>query len=229
MGVLADKERLEKQKKADCDDRLPTRLGPRITWPFLSQTAKARRSASSSDPIAKCSALAPLPRSSAFTDTPKPPHPTVSSPSVPQRDERLAIVEKLKIGLETTSHLSTIHIAARYGELEACDESQGSNNAYTAEVIQRIGFDPTDKAGHRRHKDSGMKQKLEELALIQALKEVMLGPRPDERIRSGVNVPAAKVKPVIGPVDLDSHMPASVSLLKLKPPEWNVRIVDLDG
>lgn len=84
-------------------------------------------------------------------------------------------------------------------------------NAYSAQIIKQLGFDPTMKPGQKRAEDLIVLQKvwsfgflrrvspdlnilnfkLEVLTAVQSSrKEIELGPRPGQRIRSGVVVPA---------------------------------------
>ncbi|KAJ7699372.1 hypothetical protein B0H17DRAFT_1167798 [Mycena rosella] len=112
-------------------------------------------------------------------------------------------------------------------------------NAYSAEVVKQLGFDPTVKAGHRRYEDSVMKKKLADLASVQSSrKTIALGPPPGDKVRSGVVAPGAalKSKPKAKPKrpfdlthmhsDDDDDMPAAISLPKAAPPEE--KMVDLD-
>ncbi|KAJ7080013.1 hypothetical protein B0H15DRAFT_940675 [Mycena belliarum] len=116
-------------------------------------------------------------------------------------------------------------------------------NAYTPEMLKNLGFDPTLKSGHPRHGDSVGRKKSEDLAALLAsrnLKTITLGPRPGEKIRSGVMVPASALQPKPGtkpkrPSELaplqdgsDDEMPAAISVSKLGPQEGNVEMVDLD-
>ncbi|KAJ7456966.1 hypothetical protein FB451DRAFT_1407015 [Mycena latifolia] len=114
-------------------------------------------------------------------------------------------------------------------------------NAYSAGVMKHLGFDPTLKAGHRRCEDSVMKKKLEDLAAVQASrKTIALGPRPGDKIRSGVVAPVSASKSNLKqkpkrPFDLtrlhddsDDDMPAAISLPKPEKPEENEKMVDLD-
>ncbi|KAJ7756294.1 hypothetical protein B0H16DRAFT_1417311 [Mycena metata] len=101
-------------------------------------------------------------------------------------------------------------------------------SAFSAQAIKQLGFDPTLKAGFRRHEDSDIKKKLAELDLIQSSrKEIVLTLKPGEKIRS---VRAPDPKPDSKPKkpfdlmhlhdldsDSDSDMPASVSLSKPQP------------
>ncbi|KAJ7452095.1 hypothetical protein B0H11DRAFT_1876737 [Mycena galericulata] len=106
-----------------------------------------------------------------------------------------------------------------------------TKNAYSAEVMKQLGFDPTLKAGQHRCEDSATKKKLEDLALLQASrKKIVLGPRPGDKIRSGVIAPAPKPKKK--PVDLahlhddsDDDMQLSVLPTSVQPEE---PMVDLD-
>ncbi|KAJ7042899.1 hypothetical protein C8F04DRAFT_56377 [Mycena alexandri] len=123
-----------------------------------------------------------------------------------------------------------------------------TKSAFSAQAIQQLGFDPTLKAGFRRHEDSDIKKKLAELDLIQSSrKEIVLTLKPGEKIRS-VRAPNPNPTPKPKkPFDLmhmdsdsDSDMPASVSLAKPKPKSkptlpktdlpsaLEVKMVDLD-
>ncbi|KAJ7146150.1 hypothetical protein C8R44DRAFT_836988 [Mycena epipterygia] len=109
-----------------------------------------------------------------------------------------------------------------------------TKNAYSAQVMKQLGFDPTLKGGHRRHEDSVTKKKLEDLALVQASrKTIALGPRRGEKVRSGVIAPGSKPKPKpTKPFDLTHHhdfdsdddMPASVSLSKSARPKGAAKV-----
>ncbi|KAJ7161007.1 hypothetical protein C8R46DRAFT_1106205 [Mycena filopes] len=101
-----------------------------------------------------------------------------------------------------------------------------TRGAFSAEVIKKLGFDPSFKPGQRRHEDSEIKKKMEELDLIQSSrKAIVLGLKGGPRIRS---VSAPKPKPKAKKTD----MPASVSLSKPLPvvaaPVPEERMVDLD-
>ncbi|KAG6909164.1 hypothetical protein DXG01_001791 [Tephrocybe rancida] len=69
-----------------------------------------------------------------------------------------------------------------------------AKNAYTAEVIKNIGFDPIVMAGQRRGAgDLDVQKKLRSLEAVQSSrKDIALGPRPGQRVRSNVVVPAPK-------------------------------------
>ncbi|KAG6866330.1 hypothetical protein C0991_005797 [Blastosporella zonata] len=70
-----------------------------------------------------------------------------------------------------------------------------ARNAYTAEVIKNLGFDPIAMAGQRRGPgDLDVQKKLRSLEALQSSrKDIALGPRPGQRIRSGVVAPAKGV------------------------------------
>jgi minichromosome maintenance protein 10 len=69
-------------------------------------------------------------------------------------------------------------------------------NAYSAQIVKQLGFDPTMKPGQKRADDMAVKKKLETLTALQsARKDVELGPRPGQRIRSGVSVPSNRCEP----------------------------------
>ncbi|KAF5376070.1 hypothetical protein D9615_007682 [Tricholomella constricta] len=81
-----------------------------------------------------------------------------------------------------------------------------TKNAYSAEVIKQLGFDPIAMAGQRRGTgDSDMQKKLRSLEMLQSSrKEIVLCPRPGQRIRSGVVAPVSKnPKPSLRDVNLD--------------------------
>ncbi|KAJ6554521.1 hypothetical protein B0H19DRAFT_1029700 [Mycena capillaripes] len=109
--------------------------------------------------------------------------------------------------------------------------------AFSAEVLKNLGFDPTIKPGQRRQEGSAIKKKLEDLALLQSSrKPIQLGPKPGEKVRSGVIAPKPKLKKK-KPVDLThlhddsdsgSDIPASISLRKPTEPDPDVEMVDLD-
>ncbi|KAJ7630043.1 hypothetical protein DFH06DRAFT_705294 [Mycena polygramma] len=117
---------------------------------------------------------------------------------------------------------------------DAAEAKIPAKSAFSAEVLKNLGFDPTIKPGQRRHEDSAMKKKLEELALLQSSrKPIRLGPAPGEKVRSGVVAP--KAKPKKKPFDLthlhsdsDSDMPASVASPKSTRPDPDSKMVDLD-
>ncbi|KAI0321313.1 hypothetical protein OF83DRAFT_1081034 [Amylostereum chailletii] len=65
-----------------------------------------------------------------------------------------------------------------------------TKSAYTAEVIKKLGFDPTIRPGHKRESDgSGMHSQLNRLASQRASKPIELGPRPGKKFRSNVRAP----------------------------------------
>ncbi|KAJ7730674.1 hypothetical protein DFH07DRAFT_781519 [Mycena maculata] len=117
---------------------------------------------------------------------------------------------------------------------DASSKQGPTKNAYSAEVMKQLGFDPTLKAGQRRCEDSVTKKKLEDLALVQSSrKKIVLGPRPGDKIRSGAVAPAPKPKQT-KPVDLallhddsSDDMPLSV-LPPSARPEGDSKMVDLD-
>ncbi|KAI0330123.1 hypothetical protein GY45DRAFT_1324208 [Cubamyces sp. BRFM 1775] len=53
-------------------------------------------------------------------------------------------------------------------------------NAYSAQLIRQIGFDPTAKEG-RKVKDTDVQSKLDALAAVHATRKIELGPRPGKR------------------------------------------------
>ncbi|KAG5651312.1 hypothetical protein H0H81_009113 [Sphagnurus paluster] len=69
-----------------------------------------------------------------------------------------------------------------------------TKNAYSADVIKQLGFDPIAMAGLRRGTgDSDAQKKLRSLEALQSSrKEIILAPRPGQRIRSGVVAPITK-------------------------------------
>ncbi|KAF9468289.1 hypothetical protein BDZ94DRAFT_1209274 [Collybia nuda] len=98
-------------------------------------------------------------------------------------------------------------------------------NAYSAEIIKQIGFDPIAKAGQRRGGDSEMQKKFEALQAAQTARKIIaLGPRPGQKIRSGVTAPRHEVKaPPPADIDLDE----SDDDLPLGPLEPK-KVVDID-
>ncbi|KAF8889089.1 hypothetical protein BD779DRAFT_1623344 [Infundibulicybe gibba] len=87
-------------------------------------------------------------------------------------------------------------VADLSNENESADEAPAINTAeiqlakhsYPAAVIKKLGFDPTLKFGQKQNNgDSAMQTKLKALAAVQSSRKVIaLGPRPGERVRSGV-------------------------------------------
>ncbi|KAJ7271054.1 hypothetical protein C8J57DRAFT_1449997 [Mycena rebaudengoi] len=140
-------------------------------------------------------------------------------------------------GKAKEGEVSTSKTAQKVG---AEPKALSTKNAYSAEIIKQLGFDPTVKAGHRRYEDDVMKKKLADLASVQSSrKNIALGPRPGDKIRSDVSAPlarAAKPKPAVDSSrlhDLDSDddalMQQPVLLPPPKPEEGpEVRMVDLD-
>ncbi|KAH9896607.1 hypothetical protein C8Q73DRAFT_686215 [Cubamyces lactineus] len=53
-------------------------------------------------------------------------------------------------------------------------------NAYSAQLIRQIGFDPTAKEG-RKVKDTDVQSKLDALAAVHATRKIELGPRPGKK------------------------------------------------
>ncbi|KAJ7153483.1 hypothetical protein C8R43DRAFT_923366 [Mycena crocata] len=108
-----------------------------------------------------------------------------------------------------------------------------TKNAFSAELVKQLGFDPTVKPGQRRHDDSVTKKKLEDLARIQSSrKTILLGPRPGEKIRSGVSAPKPTLPKTLVDLtrlrelsDSDDDMPATIST---KTPEPEIAMIDLD-
>ncbi|KAI0353346.1 hypothetical protein OH77DRAFT_1483713 [Trametes cingulata] len=63
------------------------------------------------------------------------------------------------------------------------DQEEGRKprkNAYSAQLIKQLGFDPTAKEG-RKVKDDSVKSKLEALAAVHAARKIELGPRPGKK------------------------------------------------
>ncbi|KAN0141784.1 hypothetical protein V8E53_000246 [Lactarius tabidus] len=79
------------------------------------------------------------------------------------------------------------------------DESDGSlttdrptKNAYSAQVIKQLGFDPTRRSGKGQSRDddpSSISSKLAELASRREPDKIRLGPRPGGRVLSVVSAP----------------------------------------
>ncbi|KAI0718404.1 hypothetical protein C8T65DRAFT_763318 [Cerioporus squamosus] len=61
------------------------------------------------------------------------------------------------------------------------DEEQPRKNAYSAELIKQLGFDPTAKDG-RAVKDANVQSKMNALAALQAKRKIELGPRPGKTL-----------------------------------------------
>ncbi|KAI0764823.1 hypothetical protein C8Q74DRAFT_1206105 [Fomes fomentarius] len=66
-------------------------------------------------------------------------------------------------------------------ESEEGDDSRPRKNAYSAELIKQLGFDPTAKDG-RTNKDANAKSKLDALAALQTSRKIQLGPRPGKSL-----------------------------------------------
>ncbi|KAI0363154.1 hypothetical protein BV20DRAFT_1126452 [Pilatotrama ljubarskyi] len=64
--------------------------------------------------------------------------------------------------------------------LDGEEERKPRKNAYSAQLIKQLGFDPTAKDG-RKVKDDAVKSKLEALAAVHAARKIELGPRPGKR------------------------------------------------
>ncbi|KAG6879643.1 hypothetical protein C0992_000278 [Termitomyces sp. T32_za158] len=77
---------------------------------------------------------------------------------------------------------------------EVGEISATTKNAYTAEMIKRLGFDPIAMSGQCRGLgDSDVQKKLRSLEALQSSRKgIELGPRPGHRIRSNVIVPNSK-------------------------------------
>ncbi|GLB44212.1 putative primase zinc finger [Lyophyllum shimeji] len=91
-----------------------------------------------------------------------------------------------------------------------------TKNAYSAQVIKQLGFDPIAMAGQSRGtRDLDVQNKLRSLEALQSSrKEIILGPRPGQRIRSGVVAPVLEdCKTPLGtgevryPDDSDDELP----------------------
>ncbi|KAF9450739.1 hypothetical protein P691DRAFT_664712 [Macrolepiota fuliginosa MF-IS2] len=99
---------------------------------------------------------------------------------------------------------------------------RSGKNAFTAEVVKQLGFDPTRKTGRSKKPDNSVIQsKLDALKdARQARKEVTLGPRPGPKIRSGVVVPISALK---------DHKPSSqASKVEAIEGDGNETMIDLD-
>ncbi|KAI0052401.1 hypothetical protein FA95DRAFT_1601776 [Auriscalpium vulgare] len=72
----------------------------------------------------------------------------------------------------------------------AARAGHASKNAYSAEVIKRIGFDPTIKPGHQRQEDSSdVVAQLKDLASRRSANNYELGPRPGRKLGASVSAP----------------------------------------
>ncbi|KAI0711612.1 hypothetical protein C8Q76DRAFT_623679 [Earliella scabrosa] len=60
------------------------------------------------------------------------------------------------------------------------DDSRMRKNAYSAELIKQLGFDPTAKDG-RAPKDAEIQSKLDTLKALHATRKIELGPRPGKK------------------------------------------------
>ncbi|KAI0634931.1 hypothetical protein C8Q77DRAFT_1104805 [Trametes polyzona] len=60
------------------------------------------------------------------------------------------------------------------------EDRRPRKNAYSAQLIKQLGFDPTAKDG-RKVKDTNVQSKLDALAAVHASRTIELGPRPGKR------------------------------------------------
>ncbi|KAF8900474.1 hypothetical protein CPB84DRAFT_1815402 [Gymnopilus junonius] len=109
-------------------------------------------------------------------------------------------------------------------------------HAYSATVIQSLGFDPSLKPGQRRMEIKNVQDKLEALeAVRKARKDIALGPRPGPRIRSGVVAPKAEKKDgpepsyALDAIQSDDELPEGI--MQVEQPlmkDSSMKMVDLD-
>ncbi|KAJ3509617.1 hypothetical protein NLJ89_g5126 [Agrocybe chaxingu] len=75
------------------------------------------------------------------------------------------------------------------------EDTKLRQTAYSAEIIKSLGFDPSLKPGQRRVENKITQEKLVALETVRtARKDIILGPRPGPRIRSGVVAPVKTVE-----------------------------------
>ncbi|KAF7977888.1 hypothetical protein HWV62_2434 [Athelia sp. TMB] len=80
-------------------------------------------------------------------------------------------------------------------EIEPPVATNAQKNAYSASIIKQLGFDPTVKTGHKRIDDIDIDNKMKALSgSLASRKDIALGPRPGQRIRSGVVAPRERTK-----------------------------------
>jgi len=104
---------------------------------------------------------------------------------------------------------------------DASTTDKPTKNAYSAQVIKQLGFDPTRKSSKGRSRDndsSSISSKLAELASLREPDKIRLGPRPGGRVLSVVSAPKKKEGTLEGLslVDLDE---SSDDELVVGPPE----------
>jgi len=78
---------------------------------------------------------------------------------------------------------------------DASTTDRPTKNAYSAQVIKHLGFDPTRGSAKGRSRDddaSGISSKLAELASRREPDKIRLGPRPGGRVLSVVSAPKKK-------------------------------------
>ncbi|CAA7262199.1 unnamed protein product [Cyclocybe aegerita] len=80
-------------------------------------------------------------------------------------------------------------------QVEDGEDTKLRQTAYSAEIIKLLGFDPSLKPGQRRVENKITQDKLVALEAVRtARKDIILGPRPGPRIRSGVVAPMKTIE-----------------------------------
>ncbi|KAI0763988.1 hypothetical protein BD413DRAFT_198810 [Trametes elegans] len=88
--------------------------------------------------------------------------------------------EFLKRKAEGANGATTKGVAPEKKPLDNDEDRKPRKNAYSAQLIKQLGFDPTAKDG-RQAKDANVQSKLDALAAVQAKRTIELGPRPGKR------------------------------------------------
>ncbi|KAG5642700.1 hypothetical protein DXG03_002302 [Asterophora parasitica] len=126
---------------------------------------------------------------------------------------------------------------------ESNDDKKGNGtvatatkNAYSAEVIKQLGFDPIAMTGLRRGTgDLDTQKKIRSLEALQSSrKDIILAPRPGQRIRSGVVAPVSRDSKAslrdVTDVDLDNvNSDDDLPACPTEKQDQENRMIDLDS
>jgi minichromosome maintenance protein 10 len=136
-------------------------------------------------------------------------------------------------------------------ENDACGAKKKQQSFYSAGVVRSLGFDPSIKTGSRRIDNSSSQNKVyfplltylvllslcSQLDLLEAVrtsrKDIILGPRPGPKIRSGVMTPRrdetlSKLSDNGHLKDLDNEKEEVPDKLAMKSQVVEEKLVDLD-
>ncbi|PPR05047.1 hypothetical protein CVT24_010194 [Panaeolus cyanescens] len=116
-------------------------------------------------------------------------------------------------------------------EEEDMMQEKSKTTAYSASIIKSLGFDPSLKPGQKRVTHDGAQRKLEALEAARSSRtEIVLGPRPGPRIRSGVVAPkeGSSAKNLVSLDDSDDDLLVVAEPEAAKEEKPDEPMVDLD-